>query len=652
MKKNWLKKVSAALFAATLFASGFAINANAQDIKGKVDGNGIATFELSDYKDLMDKDVDNGSITVTKNIATYNSNGSVINENTPVGGVTISVTKIGDYATYVDGNGTASVLMGIKTDILTAANNVIENVADRITGIESGDYTYLTSAQFDKVNEALMKVQAEVLNSYAGKPGTVTDANGTARFTGLVFGIYLVREDSVTGAYIDAKGADGSAPNGQFDQSEAVAFKKKQAPYIVSIPDYNEASTEDNKWDTAIETFAKNDDVTTDITKEIIRNSNALTTGNTIVTENLRDTDVTHISDTVEFALTTTVPMVDPAQSNDKIDSFEINDRISAGLTLPTNWTDKITIVDGKGHVYKRGDDASSANAEYYITKDNVDADATEGTPSAYHGGDAFKIVFTQIGLDELTTLAKNETEAERALQVRYTVTVDTDAVVDAAGNPNKVQLQFKAAGSSEISTSWHEVTEFIFTMTGNKQFDGQRDDTKAESVKFKLYQDDKLTQGVKLINNNNGTYTYQGTVDTSTGTDATEISLTDSSFEVIGVPTTNETANNPVTLYLVETETYAGYNKLTQPVKIVLTADTDDNTDKYNGYLESTKTTVNDKTVITGETTDVSFSVNNTKGFQLPSTGGMGIWMFVIGGMAVIGCGLLYYRKNAKSAK
>ena len=632
MKKNWLKKLSAALFVATLFTSGLTVTANAAD-------NGITVFDLADYQDLMGKNTETGNLTVTKNIATYNANGTVTNEKTPVGGVTISVTKIGDYATYVDAKGTASVLMGIKTDVLNKANATLEGTSI-VTGVVSGNYTYLTSAQFATVNDALKNVQADDLSSYAGNPGTVTAADGTAKFTGLDFGIYLVREDSVTGAYIDANN------NNSFDANEAVAFKKKQAPYIVSIPDYNEASTEENKWSTDITTYAKNDDVTTDITKDIIRNSNSLTTGNTIVSENLFDTDVTHISDTVEFALTTTVPMVDPAQNGDKIDSFEINDRISAGLTLPADWTDKITVVDGNGHVYTRGEAANpDAGYEYYITKDKVDEDATEGTPSEYDGGDAFKIVFTKKGLDTLTKLAKNGTEAQRALQVRYIVTVDTDAVVGAAGNPNKVQLQFKAAGSSEISTSWHEVTEFIFTMTGNKQFDANKDDTKAGSVKFKLYQDADLTQGVQLVKNIDGTYTYQGT-----NTDATEITLTNSAFKVIGVPTTNETTT-PVTLYLVETETYAGYNKLTKPVEIVLHAAQNAGTTKYNGYLDATNTTVNGKTVVTGQSADASFTVNNTSGFQLPSTGGMGIWMFVIGGMAVIGCGLLYYRRN-KSAE
>ena len=46
-----------------------------------------------------------------------------------------------------------------------------------------------------------------------------------------------------------------------------------------------------------------------------------------------------------------------------------------------------------------------------------------------------------------------------------------------------------------------------------------------------------------------------------------------------------------------------------------------------------------------------ITFTVNNTSGFQLPSTGGMGIWMFVVGGILVIAFGIFYYRRSKKSA-
>jgi LPXTG-motif cell wall-anchored protein len=173
-------------------------------------------------------------------------------------------------------------------------------------------------------------------------------------------------------------------------------------------------------------------------------------------------------------------------------------------------------------------------------------------------------------------------------------------------------------------------------------------DDTTRSAVKFKLYQDADLTQGVKL-KGQDGTYTYNGT---GAANEATEISLyNNSKFSIKGVPTTNETIGSSVTLYLVET---AGYNKLAEPIKIVLKAATVNAAEEadYSGYLDNGGTTVNSKQVFTsGNNTTVTFTVDNTSGFRLPQTGGMGIWMFVIAGILVIAAGIFYYRKSKKRA-
>ena len=50
MKKNWMKKLGAALCAATLFASGFAINANAENLPK------ITPFSTTDYETLSGLD--------------------------------------------------------------------------------------------------------------------------------------------------------------------------------------------------------------------------------------------------------------------------------------------------------------------------------------------------------------------------------------------------------------------------------------------------------------------------------------------------------------------------------------------------------------------------------------------------------------------
>ena len=83
--------------------------------------------------------------------------------------------------------------------------------------------------------------------------------------------------------------------------------------------------------------------------------------------------------------------------------------------------------------------------------------------------------------------------------------------------------------------------------------------------------------------------------------------------------------------------------------IPITLTANQDVN-EAYDGRLSEGK--VNEVNATLNVNKDgITFTVNNTSGFQLPSTGGMGIWMFVVGGILVIAFGIFYYRRSKKSA-
>ena len=96
------------------------------------------------------------------------------------------------------------------------------------------------------------------------------------------------------------------------------------------------------------------------------------------------------------------------------------------------------------------------------------------------------------------------------------------------------------------------------------------------------------------------------------------------------------------------EIKTVSGYNLLKEPIAFKLTPSkidkhpyTETNA-QYNGVL----TTDGDDNGIT------SLKVINTKGFQLPSTGGMGIGLFVLAGAAVVAAGIIYYVSSGKKEK
>ena len=440
-----------------------------------------------------------------------------------------------------------------------------------------------------------------------------TGETGIASFTNLPFGIYLVAEDSVTTAQVQKNG-----------KWENILFSKKQYPYIVSLP-----FSEDGTWTTTVNAKAKNEESPVDVDKMIERDSNTLTGER----DHQSKTDVTHVGDTVEFTLITDVPMI---EKHEGVQSYVITDEISAGYTLPGTFTDKdIIITDSLGQPYTFGTD-------YTVAWVNG------ATDSKY--AKKVTITFEETGRDNIKKLAHID-GGNQEVYVSYIVKVNEKAVVGTAGNPNRVKLDLAAAGSGNIETGWKHVTEYIFTMEGTKTFDGNPDADNAEHVRFKLYLDADCTKGVVLKSQGNGAYTYDGT---ATPGEATEIALNSTStFSVKGVPVYNETTNTSdnvyqATLYLKETATAAGYNKLAKVIPITLTANTVVD-DAYDGTLSAG--TVNAVAALNTEKDGITFTVNNTSGFQLPSTGGMGIWMFVVGGILVIAFGIFYYRRSKKSA-
>lgn len=107
-------------------------------------------------------------------------------------------------------------------------------------------------------------------------------------------------------------------------------------------------------------------------------------------------------------------------------------------------------------------------------------------------------------------------------------------------------------------------------------------------------------------------------------------------------------------TYYLVETAAPDDFNKVT--VKIVIAADADDPAEI--NYSNSSAAYDGGSNITVTESTDtdrisMAFSVLNQKGFQLPTTGGVGTWMFTIGGIVLIAAaGGVFFALRRKSGK
>ncbi|MEE0762952.1 MAG: SpaH/EbpB family LPXTG-anchored major pilin [Acutalibacteraceae bacterium] len=612
MKTNKLfKKLIAFFMTAALAVGCFSITASADAVE--LDESKVTIADTEYYKGIIGKNApETANINIGKFVEATDVDGNVIADtNNPVKDVVFSTVKIGDIFQVEDGT-TTLMTYGITK---TLADKIAENgktiEADYTVTVDGTEYVLVKDYQ--KINTALMGTYPEYYKEIINRAvSEKTGEDGYARFSGMEYGLYLVVESSVANA--QTKNA-----NGEWDW---ITITRKQAPYVVSAPIYDDTN---KTWLAEINATAKNVTGTADIDKKIVRSYDG--TLGYADGEVLNDTDVTNVNDVVEFKFISKVPDLTDSKDNTAIDidKYVITDAISKGLTLPETFSDANIVITDKNNV------SYTFGRDYTVAK-GVDV-GTEG----YKGGSTFSITFTPDGLAKLTNLAKAMSDGE--VYVYYTATVNSNAVVGVKGNPNKVKLTFQAGQSHEIDTQWDEVKEFIFGMEANKQFDGVTDNIKAADVTFELYADADCTQAITVTTVADGNYIYASTDTTGTVTASTLKLDGSSKLYIKGVPT-------GVDLYLKETATSTGYNKLQNPVKVKLVP-AKGGDGEYTGVLAilaNTSTVNGTAATLVRDDTAVTLAVNNTSGFQLPATGGMGAWIFAILGVLVIGGGVTFY--------
>ena len=261
----------------------------------------------------------------------------------------------------------------------------------------------------------------------------------------------------------------------------------------------------------------------------------------------------------------------------------------------------------------------------YYLDGNSKEIDLNEQGVNSNDSG----FVVTQTGLsdsctfelkftDEFYSTNKEaiNTKKIKQIYVEYGAIVKNDALINDAMK-NKTHLTY---GDNNLKTDEKETKTYtykipVFKFTGsNKGLAG---------AKFILLnnQDDADSAAIKF-NSVGNTYTYAANQESDNAA-TTLVSPGDGHFTIEGL--------QAGTYYLKETEAPQGYNKISEPIKIVVGTNDDG----------KQKITVKNETV-----TEVG--VQNNSGSLLPSTGGMGTTLiYVVGSILVLASGIVLFSKR-----
>lgn len=285
---------------------------------------------------------------------------------------------------------------------------------------------------------------------------------------------------------------------------------------------------------------------------------------------------------------------------------FEV-DSIVPDLTGYTNYTYKFTDTMSAGLTPDR-------NVKVTIGTDDV----TDESTIAYDG----QVTTVQVPFDVLRRYEKDTPVA-----VTYSATVNANASIypSATGNTNDVSLEYSNNVTDETikeTTPPSSVNVYLFTLDVTKV---NSKDEKLPGAKFVLKDSDG---NFIALTSNEGRYKVSDDeAVVASETTATVVSDANGKIYVDGLAAGTYT--------LTEIEAPEGYNLLNDPVEINIVA-------TYNDDGEVTSVTGNVKTIV------------NKAGGLLPSTGGIGTYIFTFGGAAIMiaAAGVLLFKKKKATVK
>ena len=587
----------AALMALGLMTTAFA----ATDSAPTIDPGKKAS--LSVYKYDITKASNDGAWDAESYVSTGLHDDAVVDKLSKyaIQGVEFTYLRVADVTMsneVVDGQRQVGVLYGFdNSDRSTAVLSAIG-----LTGADAhkteDDVNYFTSDMLNnKLAAALAANATNVKNALetAMKNGGVampeTDATGHTSASDMEQGLYLVVETRVP---------------------ENVTSTCN--PFLVSLP---MTTIDGAAWNYDVTVYPKNQTGNPDLEKTVreAKNSTGKNTGSlTDIKDGYEHTATASVGDVVDYQIISTLPTITSKASF--LSEYTYVDTLSKGIRYNKNdvvieffkdagCTDKITTwAENSGKFTVAYDDAQNI----------------------------MTIRMTDTGLTEINEAATVYTDSVKrgysdcTMRVSYAATLTADAKMGDADNPNEVVLTWKRTNTTYFDTLKDCCHVYTYGIDVLKQFSDNGGNVR--NVKFRLHNDSDDCYIIADLKD--GVYYAKGI--TSKKSDATTF-IPNSSGHIVVKGLEDDTYS------LTEIATDKGYVLLRDAVKIVIKTAVNGTCEKCGAKLLTASATVNGKDVTMSEgNAIVPLTVVNNPGFDLPKTGGYGVWMYTVGGVLLLG--------------
>lgn len=569
-------------------------------------------------------------------------------------GSEFTISKIAEIGTYSDENnlttlayttnGTFAHLLSLTdSNGATASTASVDGASLTFTGTVLNDALHELLTESTLSNTQTKNALDEYLSNLPAseKKSGVTNEDGFVEFKNLPLGLYIVEETKVP---------------------ENVTYTVN--PFFMSVPCTNrmdantETVNEENagtRWNYDPFAFPKNQNMTNDLLKKVREHKE---------NNQYAKTCTGSEGDTIDCLLTTELAPVTSVNTSYKKLQFE--DTLSKGLVYDSAYGVNIAF-------YKDRKDAEAGQNP--ILQWNTNSTSFTSTLNTLDSGESkLTIALTETGLRTVSTTDDGQIPGTArdgksdfscmimAVSYRCTLTSGAKTVLGDNGNPNKVRLTWQRTNDNTSKTIQDRAEVYTYGIDLTKQFETGKDGGAATADNYKAV---KFTLKNKTDNyfvnatGENGVYYVNDQTQAADESHGTEFSPSSTGSLIIN-------GLEADTYVLTEVNTANGYHLLKSPIEIVITptetaivASTASQTGLKNGVeFSRTLTSVASATVKSdssgtaknatmkadgeSEHARVAMTVVNTKGFDLPKTGGMGTTVVTVAGITLVAAGAM----------